>query len=115
MVIREALEQLPADSSLVYGAPHQTPDGATVITVARVGGLLRSTTRPVGVFVIHDGQATWTPAVDDTRIALLAETIGLLAAVIFTLTFLRRPPWPDLSREVMMRITHPRLWREPSD
>ncbi|MFX0578650.1 hypothetical protein [Nocardia nepalensis] len=86
------------DDSVIYGQPHETHDGSTVITVARTGGLLRSA-RPVGVFVVHDGQVTWAPAVDATRITLLGELIGLLAAVIATLAVLRRPPWPDLSRD----------------
>ncbi|MFQ6326806.1 hypothetical protein ACLMAL_11760 [Nocardia sp. CWNU-33] len=93
-------KQLPAEiaGSLVYGAPYETAEGATVITVTRVGGILRTTARPVGVFAIHDGKTSWTPAVDGTRIAMLGELIGLLSAVIATLAVLRRPPWPDLSR-----------------
>ncbi|MEV6427700.1 hypothetical protein [Nocardia sp. NPDC051463] len=84
-------KQLPAEvaGSLVYGAPYETAEGATVITVARIGGILRPTARPVGVFAIHDRKTSWTPAVDGTRIAMLGELIGLL---------LRRPPWPDPSR-----------------
>ncbi|MFD0361446.1 hypothetical protein ACFQZZ_08295 [Nocardia sp. GCM10030253] len=93
-------EQVPAEiaSSLVYGAPYETAEGTTVITVTRIGGIVRPTARPVGVFSVHDGKTSWTPAVDGTRIALLGETIGLLSAVIATLAVLRRPPWPDLSR-----------------
>ncbi|WP_433192756.1 hypothetical protein ACQP1G_29165 [Nocardia sp. CA-107356] len=96
-MLRNQLSRGPVeDDSLVYGRPHETTDGATVITVARTGGLLRGS-RPIGVFVVHDGQAAWAPAVDVTRIALLGELIGLLAVVIATLAVLRRPPWPDLS------------------
>ncbi|WP_433679091.1 hypothetical protein [Nocardia sp. CA-119907] len=96
-MLRNQLSRRPAiaDDVLVYGQPYETSDGATVITVTRTGSLLRGT-HPVGVFVVHDGQVGWTPAVDATRITLLGELIGLLAAVIATLAVLRRPPWPDL-------------------
>ncbi|MEV4123458.1 hypothetical protein [Nocardia sp. NPDC049707] len=87
------------DDSLAYGQPYETSDGTTVITVTRTSGLLRSA-RPVGAFVVHDGEVSWTPAVDATQIALMGELIGLLAAVIATLAVLRRPPWPDLSQVV---------------
>ena len=59
-------------------------------------GDLRVNAKPVGVFVIKDGSATWVPAVDQTRIALLGELIGLVAATFATLAMVRRPPWPDL-------------------
>lgn len=90
----------------VYGEPYQTADGATVITVARVRrrgkqrpaeeGAGELMARPVGVFVIHDKQASWVPAIDANRIALIGVTSGLLAAVITSLAVLRRPPWPEL-------------------
>ena len=57
---------------------------------------LRLTAKPVGVFVIKDGEATWVPALDSTRIALMGELIGLVAATFATLAMVRRPPWPDL-------------------
>jgi hypothetical protein len=71
----------------IFGEPHETPDGTTVITV----------TSPPGVFAIRDGQAKFEPAVDATRVALLAIGTGLVAATLGTLAVLRRPPWPDLS------------------
>jgi hypothetical protein len=108
MKIPDVVDQLPTDDAvrLVYGEPYQTADGGTVITVARVrrrGKRRRDedagefTARPVGVFVIHDKQARWVPAVDMNRIALIGVITGLLAAVITSLAVLRRPPWPDLS------------------
>lgn len=84
------------DTSLIYGVPHETPDGSTVITVAR-SGLFRSGLRPVGVFVVHAGEVSWKPAVDEGRIALIAVLTGLVSATIATLAVLRRPPWPELS------------------
>ncbi|RZS43284.1 hypothetical protein EV193_102263 [Herbihabitans rhizosphaerae] len=78
-----------------YGEPHVLTDGSTVIPVARVGRGGRVT--PVGVFVIHEGKASWEAAVDRERIALLGAITGLVAATLSTLAILRRPPWPDLS------------------
>lgn len=52
---------------------------------------------PVGVFSIHEGEPSWSPAVDHTWAALMGEFIGLAAAVIATLAVLRRPPWPDVT------------------
>ena len=48
--------------------PYQTPDGTTVIPV----------TKPTGVFVIREGAASWVPAVDKNRIALIGVLTGLL-------------------------------------
>lgn len=81
----------------VFGEPYETVGGSTIITVTRVRNWRGATSSPVGVFVIHDGKLAWQPANDTTRIALLAEFIGLASAVIATLAVLRRPPWPDLS------------------
>lgn len=97
MTIRDRLEQAVTTPPTIFGDPVPTADGATVITVARGGGFGRPA-RPVGVFVIHDGRAHWTPAVDTNRIAQLGEWIGLLTGVIAALALLRRPPWPDLRR-----------------
>jgi hypothetical protein len=97
MTLRDFFQSPPAaEDAPVYGAPIETADGTTVITVARPGGWLRPAMRPVGVFVVHGGEVTWAPADDPTRMALVGETIGLLSAVIATLAVLRRPPWPDL-------------------
>lgn len=85
----DVLDQLAADPAAGrrYGEPYQTPDGTTVILVAK----------PLGVFAIRNGQATWTPAVDGNRIALIGVLTGLLAAVIGSLAVLRQPPWPRIT------------------
>lgn len=85
----DAFEQLSTDGSVrgVYGEPYQTADGATVIPVAK----------PLGVFVIRGGEASWVPAVDQSRVALIGVLTGLLAAVIGTLAVLRQPPWPRIT------------------
>lgn len=98
MTVQDRLNDLPdLDDSLVYGVPQQTQDGSTVITAWRPGGRFRSGPRPVGVFTIHGGKTTFTPAVDATRIALMGELIGLVAVAFATGALLRRPPWPEMS------------------
>jgi hypothetical protein len=87
--LSDVLDQSPTDLAAgdVYGEPYQTDDGTTVIRVAK----------PVGVFVIHGGKASWVPAFDANRIALIGVLTGLLAAVISTLAVLRQPPWPRIT------------------
>jgi hypothetical protein len=104
--LREALDAIVPDpaAAQVYGQPYETADGVTVVPVAKVRGKTKAgggadlhlTARPVGVFVIRDGEATWVPAVDATRIALMGELIGLVSAGLASLAMVRRPPWPDL-------------------
>ena len=85
----DAFEQSATDgrASGGYGEPYQTADGATVIPVAK----------PLGVFVIRGGEASWVPAVDTSRVALIGVLTGLLAAVITSLAVLRQPPWPRIT------------------
>jgi hypothetical protein len=121
MRLQEVFDTLSMDSgaSRVYGQPYETADGATIITVARVRGKTRPggphvdggappelsvRAKPVGVFVIKNGNVSWKPAVDETRIALVAELIGLVAATLATLAMVRRPPWPDLWGSVSRRV-----------
>ena len=114
MNLREAIDTLTADSdaSRVYGQPYETVDGATVIPVAKVRGRakpgaddteLRLMAKPVGVYVIKDGNATWEPAVDLTPIAVLGVLTGFVAAAFSTLAMVRRPPWPDLRGDISRR------------
>jgi hypothetical protein len=107
MKLRDALDSIVPDpaAAQVYGQPYETVDGVTVLPVAKVRGRtkpgaqqadLRLAAKPAGVFVIKNGEAAWVPAVDSTRIALMGELIGLVAATFATLAMVRRPPWPDL-------------------
>lgn len=106
MKLRDALDSIVPDpaAAQVYGQPYETAGGVTVVPVAKVRGRtrpgvdadLRLSAKPVGVFVIKNGEATWVPAVDSTRIALMGELIGLVAATFASLAMVRRPPWPDL-------------------
>ena len=88
MKMPDTLDSIVPDpaAARVYGQPYETADGVTVLPVAR----------PVGVFVIKDGEATWVPAVRSARIALVGALTGLVAATLGTLAMVRRPPWPDL-------------------
>jgi hypothetical protein len=92
----DSVEQLPTNGSRsrVYGDPYRTADGGTVIPVAKVRA---DTATPLGVFVMHGGEARWVPVIDSNRLALIGVVTGLLSAVIASAAFLRRPPWPDLS------------------
>ncbi|OBI13025.1 hypothetical protein A5714_00145 [Mycobacterium sp. E2462] len=75
------------DNAADYGQPYQTPDGYTVIPVGK----------PLGVFVIRDGEATWKAAVDTDRIALIGVLTGLVATLLAGLAMLRQPPWPRIT------------------
>ncbi|CAM3771184.1 hypothetical protein [Smaragdicoccus niigatensis] len=82
--------------STVYSEPYETSDGSTIIRVTRYGGRFRPGPRALGVFVIRDGHVEWSPVIDATRIAMLGETVGLVAATLGTIAMIRRPPWPDI-------------------
>lgn len=81
----------------VFGEPYERPDGAMVIPVVKAG---RRTVAALGVFVIHDGTASWEPVVDANLKALLDRLVWLVPATLMALTMLRRPPWPDLRLKV---------------
>lgn len=109
MRLPDALDSITADTattSRVFGDPYVTPDGATVIPVSRVRHRPdgRSQSRPLGIFVVKDGRPTWVPAMDSTRIALMGELIGLVAATLATVAMVRRPPWPDVRGDFSRRI-----------
>ena len=99
MKFPEVLDQLPNDRTVrrVYGEPYVTPEGVTVIPVARIKERRGFTGVPIGVFVVRGDDAHWVPAVDGNRIALIGVLTGLLAAVIGSLAVLRQPPWPRMT------------------
>jgi uncharacterized spore protein YtfJ len=88
----------------VFGDAYEV-DGTTLIPVAKVaggggggggegeaadregsgsgGGVgFGVTARPLGVFVVRDGDVTWQPAVDVMRIVLGGQLIGLTAVLV---------------------------------
>jgi uncharacterized spore protein YtfJ len=81
----------------VFGEPYEK-DGVTIIPAARVqggagagggedpqgqgtgsGSGFGMTARPVGAFVIRDGELSWRPAVDVTRIVLGGQLVAIVA------------------------------------
>jgi len=89
-----------ADPSRVYGEPYETADGATVITVAKVRG---TRAKPIGVFVIKDGNVRWRAAVDGERVAMMGILVGLVSSALSGVAMVRRPPWPDLKGDISRR------------
>ena len=77
----------------IYGDPVER-DGVTVVPAAAViggtgggvdekgngGGGFGLPGRPVGAWVIHEGQATWKPAIDVDRLVLFGFLLGLVLA-----------------------------------
>jgi uncharacterized spore protein YtfJ len=68
----------------VFGEPYEK-DGVTIIPAARVQGGAGSgsgfgmTARPVGAFIIREGELTWRPAVDVNRIVLGGQVVVIVA------------------------------------
>ena len=81
----------------VFGEPYEK-DGVTVIPAARVqggagggsgedpqgqgkgsGSGFGMTARPVGAFIIRDGELSWRPAVDVNRIVLGGQLVAVAA------------------------------------
>jgi len=93
---REVIDALPVDpdASRLFGEPYETADGSTVIPVAKPGA------KPLGIFVVKDGKATFVPAVDATRIAMMGILVGLVSAALAGVAMVRRPPWPDLHGDI---------------
>ena len=82
----------------VYGEPIEK-DGITIIPAAAIaggggggsagdpssgGGVgYGMSARPVGAFVIKDGEVSWKPALDETRIALRGILVPIVAMLAF--------------------------------
>jgi uncharacterized spore protein YtfJ len=75
----------------VYGEPYQE-DGVTVIPAAHVvgggggggdtlgngGSGFGLSARPVGAWIIKDGDATWRPALDLNRAIFMGQLVGIV-------------------------------------
>jgi hypothetical protein len=85
------------DAARVFGEVYEIADGTTVIPVTTVRG---GTRRPLGVFVVKDGNASWVPAIDGGRIAMMGILVGLVSAAFAGIAMVRRPPWPDLHGDI---------------
>jgi uncharacterized spore protein YtfJ len=109
MNVQEILEKAQDTINVkrVYGTPIEK-DGLTIIPAASVsggggggGGPADSGggvgygvgARPVGAFVIKDGEVRWEPAIDSTRLALrgmLIPIVGMLVARSIVKTIAKR-------------------------
>jgi hypothetical protein len=92
---------------LIFNEPYEASDGTVVITVSR-RGWRTGVTHPVGIYTVGAEGTIWTPAVDASRHALIGVCTGLLAAVIGVVAVLRRPPWPEMTAEVMVALAQNR-------
>src|SRR5258707_6862192 len=114
MNLREArqvigsLESDP-DAARVFGEAYTTADGTTVIPVTNVRTASKPGVgdsrfalgaKPLGIFVVKDGKASFVPAVDASRIAMMGILVGLVSATLAGVAMVRRPPWPDLHGEI---------------
>lgn len=92
----------------VYGEPYEK-DGVTLIPAAAVrgggcageggrgdeqpsgecGGFCTSA-RPVGAYRIKDGEVTWIPAADTTRVIVMAQVTAVVVLVMLRLRARRR-------------------------
>lgn len=106
--------------SIVYGEPYTTADGTLVITVAKVrtrgsgadGAPLETRARPLGVFVVKDGNAQWQAAFNADRASTLGILTGLISAVLGLAALIRRPPWPDLTLPGWSPAENPHWFRD---
>src|SRR5690242_13751389 len=96
---RQIIGSLEADpdAARVFGEVYQTTDGTTVIPVTTVRG---AAPRAAGVYVVKDGTASWVPAVDSGRVAMMGILVGLVSAAFAGIAMVRRPPWPDLRGDI---------------
>jgi uncharacterized spore protein YtfJ len=99
MQVQEAIGQARDALTVkrVFGEPYEK-DGVTIIPAARVqggagggsgedpqgqstgsGSGFGMTARPVGAFIIRDGELSWRPAVDVNRIVLGGQVVAIVA------------------------------------
>jgi len=93
---------------LVFGEPYEASNGSVIITVSR-GGRRGCPGRAIGIYTVTAAGATWTPAIDASRHAMIGVCTGLLAALISTLAVLHRPPWPEMTERVMLALAEARI------
>lgn len=84
----------------VYGDPYEK-DGLTIIPAAAVrggggggqgedvdssssgsGGGFGVIARPVGAYQIKDGEVTWVPAADTTRVIMFGQIVAIVALLV---------------------------------
>jgi uncharacterized spore protein YtfJ len=55
-----------------------------------VGGGFGVSGRPVGAYQIKDGEVTWVPAADTTRVVIMGQVVGIVALLVLRSIFRRR-------------------------
>jgi uncharacterized spore protein YtfJ len=91
-VVSEAKSAMRA--SEVFGTPYEK-NGITIIPAAKIsggaggggnemepqagGGGFGVSSRPVGAFVIKDGEVRWHPALDLNRVILMGQIVAIVA------------------------------------
>src|SRR5712671_11936 len=90
-VVNEAKNAMRA--SEVFGTPYEK-NGITIIPAAKIAGGAGGggdqdpqaggagfgvSSRPVGAFVIKDGNVRWEPAIDVNRVILMAQLVAIVA------------------------------------
>lgn len=95
-ILRQARDAITVDR--VFATPYEK-DGVVIIPAAAVrggggggggnddaaggsGGGFGVSARPVGAYVIKDGQASWQPAMDLTRILVFGQIVALGALLV---------------------------------
>jgi uncharacterized spore protein YtfJ len=102
MDVQEAIAQARDTLTVkrVFGEPYEK-DGVTIIPAARIqggagggsgedpqrqgkgsGSGFGVTARPVGAFIIRDGELSWRPAVDVNRIVLGGQAVAIVALLV---------------------------------
>jgi uncharacterized spore protein YtfJ len=97
-IMAAAKDNLTAER--IYGEPYEK-DGVTIIPAAAIrggggggegegpdatgtgsGGGFGMTGRPVGAYQIKEGEVTWVPAADTTRVIVIAELVAIVALLV---------------------------------
>ena len=91
----------------VYGEPYEK-DGVTFVPAAAVrggggggegedansssgsGGGFGVMARPVGAYRIKDGEVTWVPAADTTKVIILGQVVAIVALLVLRSIFRSR-------------------------
>jgi len=63
----------------VFGDPIRV-DNVTLIPAAAVSGGIKA--RPIGVFVVADGDVRWRPAIDVNRVILGGQMVAVTAILV---------------------------------
>lgn len=67
--------------------PHGHPRGGRANGMGRAGaGAFGTHTRPLGVYVVRDGEVSWQPALDLNRVILGGQIVGALVGVALAVT-----------------------------